>query len=415
LERNVITVKYVVILGDGMADFPLEALGGKTPLQHARIPHMDQLARQGIMGLAKTVPEGMNPGSDTANLSVLGYNPQRFYNGRSPFEAASMGIDMEETDVTFRCNLVTVTPEADYGEKTMLDHSADEVTTEEGAALIREVQERWGGGDINFYPGTSYRHLMVWKKGPFRWKLTPPHDILDRKIKPYLPAGEGSETIAEIMRESAGFLEEHAINRERKKRGLGPANSLWIWGEGKKPLLKDFSARYHLKGSVISAVDLVKGIGKCAGMEIIDVPGATGNIDTNFKGKAKAALDALGSGRDFVYIHLEAPDEASHRNELDNKVKSIEYIDHQVVRIVKEGLDHMGYGYRLMVLPDHYTPLSLRTHTRDPVPFLIYDSCRPLKDREQVYDEAHARKAGLYFSEGYRLMDFFLTGQQGQG
>ncbi len=401
-------VKYVVVLGDGMADFPLKALQGKTALQWARIPHMDRLARQGIMGLAKTVPEDMNPGSDTANLSVLGYDPHRYYNGRSPFEAASMGIQMAETDVSFRCNLVTVSTEEEYEEKTMLDHSSDEISTGEGAALIREVQERWGGGEINFYPGTSYRHLMVWQQGPERWKLTPPHDILDRKVGPYLPAGEGSETLSQIMRESAGLLEAHPINAKRKQRGLGPANSLWIWGEGKKPLLKDFTSKYGLKGSVISAVDLVKGIGICAGLEIIEVEGATGTIHTNFRGKAEAALKALGSGQDFVYIHLEAPDEASHRNELENKVKSMEYIDEQVVKTLREGLE--GEDYRLMVLPDHYTPLSLRTHTKDPVPFLIYDSRRP-REVDQSYDEVQAGSTGLYFPEGYRLMDFFLTGE----
>jgi len=252
---------------------------------------------------------------------------------------------------------------------------------------------------------------MVWKQGPYSWKLTPPHDILERKVKPYLPAGEGSQILLRIIRESAPFLEDHPINRERKKRGLRPANSLWIWGEGKKPLLQDFPGKYGLKGSVISAVDLVKGIGICAGLEIIEVPGATGNIHTNFRGKAAAALEALQAGQDFVYLHLEAPDEASHRNELENKVKSIEYIDDQVVKTVKEGLDQRGFAYRIMVLPDHYTPLSLRTHTKDPVPFVIYDSRRTLKEKEQAYDEAHAAASGLYFPEGHRLMDFFLTGK----
>ncbi len=393
-----------------MADYPIDALAGKTPLQRARIPTIDGLASQGLLGLAKTVPEDMNPGSDTANLSVLGYDPHRYYSGRSPFEAASMGVALEETDVTFRCNLVTVSPEAAYEERVMLDHSADEITTAEGAELIRAINDRWGGKDLTFYPGISYRHLLVWKQGPYRWKLTPPHDILDRKLTPYLPAGEGSEVILKITRESALFLKDHPVNKKRITKGLGPANSIWIWGEGKKPLLVPFFEKYGLKGSVISAVDLIKGIGMCAGLEIITVPGATGNINTNFRGKAEAALDALKAGQDFVYIHLEAPDECSHMNERDGKVRSIELIDSQVVKVVKEGLDNLGEDYRIMVLPDHYTPLSLRTHTRDPVPFLIYDSTAGTQLAAQVYDEEHARCAGLYFPEGHRLMDFFLTG-----
>jgi 2,3-bisphosphoglycerate-independent phosphoglycerate mutase len=401
-------LKYVVILGDGMADYPIKELGGATPLQCAKKPTLDSLAKQGSLGLVKTVPEGMSPGSDTANLSVMGYDPHRYYSGRSPFEAASMGVDLKETDITFRCNLVTLSAEASYEDKVMLDHSAGEITSREGAELIRGIDERWGQKNIVFYPGISYRHLMVWHEGPYRWSLTPPHDILGKKVGAYMPAGEKSEIISLMMQESTSFLENHPVNQRRAERGLGLANSLWIWGEGKKPLLPSFSHKYGLKGSVISAVDLIKGIGICAGLEIIEVPGATGNLDTNFQGKAEYALKALRSGQDFVYIHLEAPDECSHRNELENKIKSIELIDEQVIKVVKEGLDLQGEDYRLMILPDHYTPVSLRTHTDDPVPFLIYDSHQLEENPHQAFDEKHAQEAGIYLSEGYRLMDHFL-------
>jgi len=401
-------LKYIVILGDGMSDYPVPELGGKTPLQCADTPAIDYMTKRGILGMAKTIPEGMPPGSDTANLAVMGYNPREYYSGRSPFEAASMGIHMNDTDITFRCNVVTLSEDEPYDEKLLLDHSSDEITSEESSELIKTINEHFSSASIKFYPGVSYRHLMVWDKGPYEWDLTPPHDIIDKKVGDYLPKGTQSEIIEHMMRESFGLLSRHPVNKSRIARGLKPANSIWIWGEGKKPALSSFYDKYKLKGSVISAVDLIKGIGLCAGLESIDVEGATGNIHTNFKGKAAAALEALKRGRDFVYIHVEAPDECGHRYEIENKVKAIELIDNQIVRVLKEELEKSGEDFKMMILPDHPTPLSLRTHTREPVPFVIYQSNNEADNASQVYDEPGAKATGLYFDEGYKLMDYFI-------
>lgn len=405
-----IVLKYVVILGDGMADFPIEVLDNKTPLQYAHIPNIDYCAQHGVLGMVKTVPSGLAPGSDTANLSVIGYNPYEYYSGRSPFEAASMGVEMSETDVSFRCNLVTLSEEEPYEQKYMLDHSADEITTEEARELISTVIDYLSTEFIKFYPGISYRHLMVWDKGPYEWDLTPPHDIIGSQIKEHLPRGNQAELIEAMMRKSHEFLSAHFINKNRIAKGLRPANSLWIWGEGKKPLLSSFYEKYKIKGSVISAVDLIKGIGICAGLDSIEVEGATGNIHTNFLGKAQAALEELKNGKDFVYIHIEAPDECGHRQEMENKIKSIELIDSKVVKVVKEGLDRMGEEYKIMILPDHPTPLVLRTHTSDPVPFLIYEKKNEKNVPTQTYDEFSAAKTGVFIEEGYKLMDYFIKG-----
>ena len=401
-------MKYVVVLGDGMSDYPVAELGGKTPLQFADKPNIDRLARGGMLGLAQSVPTGMSPGSDTANLSVMGYDPRIYYSGRSPFEAASMGIVLQETDVTFRCNLVTLSPGNTYEESVMLDHSADEITTDEARELLSAVAQQLTKADLTFYAGVSYRHLMVWQHGSLDWNLTPPHDILGRPIKDYLPKGPQSGLLTEMMKKSAQFLTNHEINQQRVARGLRPANSIWIWGEGKKPVLTSFEEKYGLKGAVISAVDLIKGIGLCAGLESIDVEGATGNLHTNFCGKAEAALQALARGLDFVYIHIEAPDECGHRQEVLNKVKAIEFIDDKVVKTLVDGLDRMGDDYRIMVLPDHATPLSLRTHTMDPVPFVIYQKSKERNLPAQTYDETAAADAGIFIGEGYTLMDIFL-------
>ena len=403
-------MKYIVVLGDGMADYPVKELNNKTPLQYARTPTMDYMAKHGIQGLVKTVPEGMPAGSDTANMAVFGYDPFVFYSGRSPFEAASMGVPMLDTDITFRCNLVTVSGDEPYEEKVMIDHSADEITTDEARELLKAVSEYLSTEVIKFYPGISYRHLMIWDNGPYDWKLTPPHDILGQKVKDYMPKGIGSEIIEEMTKKSSQFLSEHDINKKRVARGLKPANSIWIWGEGKKPLLSSFYKKYNLKGSVISAVDLIKGIGMCAGMDVIDVEGATGNIHTNFIGKAEAALNELARGNDFVYVHVEAPDECGHRYEIENKYKAIEFIDNQVVKVIKDGMERIGEDYKMIILPDHPTPLSLRTHTSEPVPFLIYQSNNELDNLIGTYDEFTAKDAGLYFPEGYKLMDFFIKG-----
>jgi len=401
-------MKYIVILGDGMADYPIEQLGNKTPLQYAHTPMMDYLAQHGEIGLVKTVPEGIAPGSDVANLSVMGYDPYKYYSGRSPLEAASIGIELADTDITFRCNLVTLSDDEPYAYKTMIDYSSDEISTEEARILIEDVNKYLRTDSITFYPGISYRHLMVWNNGPYDFSLTPPHDILEKKITDYLPAGPNGNIILDMMQRSYDFLKAHPINLNRMENGLRPANSIWIWGEGKKPALSSFYDKYHLKGSVISAVDLIKGIGICAGLKSIDVVGATGNIHTNFIGKAEAALQELKNGQDFVYVHVEAPDESGHRYEIDNKVKSIEFIDEKIIKTLKNELDSMNEDYSIMVLPDHPTPLKLRTHTSEPVPFLIYRSNRINENTVQSYDEFTAKESGLFFSEGYKLMDYFL-------
>jgi 2,3-bisphosphoglycerate-independent phosphoglycerate mutase len=401
-------LKYVVILGDGMADYPVESLGGKTPLAAAAIPHMDALAGAGILGLVQTVPDGMAPGSDTANLAVLGYDPCAYFSGRSPFEAASMGVALGNEDITFRCNLVTISEGDAYGERRMLDHSADEISTGEARELIESVRQHFSDGDMTFYPGVSYRHLLVWHKGPREWLLTPPHDILGQAVQPYLPAGPAAARVLQMMEESAVFLPRHPVNIERVRRGLRPANSIWIWGEGVKPQIPLFFEKYGIRGGVISAVDLIKGIGVCAGLDVIDVPGATGNLHTDFRGKAQAALDALEEGLDFVYIHIEAPDECGHRQETENKVKAIELIDSLTLKTLREGLDQMGEPYKILLLPDHATPLAVRTHTMDAVPFVIFDSRSSQPMVSRGYDEQAAADAGLFIREGYRLMDLFL-------
>ncbi|MBU3181220.1 cofactor-independent phosphoglycerate mutase [Clostridium psychrophilum] len=403
-------MKYIVVLGDGMADYPIKELDNQTPLQYASTPTMDYMAKHGIQGLVKTVPNAMPAGSDTANMAVLGYDPFVYYSGRSPFEAASIGVAMLDTDVTFRCNLVTLSEDEPYEEKIMLDHSAGEITTEESGVLLKALSEFLSTEGIKFYPGIGYRHLIVWDKGPYKWTLTPPHDILGQKVKKYMPKGPGSEIIEEMTKKSSKFLSDHDINKKRIARGLKPANSIWVWGEGRKPLLSSFYEKYKLKGSVISAVDLIKGIGMCSGMDVIDVEGATGNINTNFKGKAKAALDEMAKGNDFVYIHVEAPDECGHRAEVENKYKAIELIDDQIVKYIKEEMERIGEDYKMIILPDHPTPLSLRTHTHEPVPFLIYQSNDEKDNGYDTYNEVTAKEAGLYFPKGYKLMDYFIKG-----
>jgi 2,3-bisphosphoglycerate-independent phosphoglycerate mutase len=404
-------MKYVVILGDGMADWKVEELGGKTPLQYSNTENFDYFAKHGEVGMVKTVPTGMNPGSDTANLAVFGYDPAIYYSGRSPYEAASIGVPMEATDVTFRCNFVTLSQEEEYGNRVMLDHSSDEITTAEATVLLAAVREAFATEEIEFHEGISYRHIMLWHEAPYEFKLIPPHDIIGKTVRDFMPKGPGSEKIHEMMEKSANLLKDHPVNLARIARGLKPANSIWIWGEGKKPLLTNFEEKYGLKGSVISAVDLIKGIGLCADMNIVEVEGATGNVHTNFKGKADAALKELENGADFVYVHVEAPDECGHRNELGNKVKSIELLDEKVAKVIKEGLDKRGEAYKILVLPDHPTPLAIRTHTGDPVPFVIYDSTKKVNVEEATYDEEYANSTGLYIEEGYKLMDLFIKGE----
>jgi 2,3-bisphosphoglycerate-independent phosphoglycerate mutase len=400
-------LKYIVILADGMADFKVSELGNKTPMQFAKKDNFDYFAAKGEVGMVSTIPFGMPPGSDTANLAVMGYDPAVYYSGRSPFEAASMGVELEDTDITFRCNVVTLSEGESYKHRVMLDHSADEITTEEAAVLIEALKSELERQDMKLHAGISYRHLLVWNNAPKDYKLIPPHDIIGRKIEEYLPTGKDSLVLLEMMEKSVPILEKHPINLDRISRGLKPANSVWIWGEGKKPLLSKFKDKYGLEGTVISAVDLIKGIGKCAGLKVVEVEGATGNVHTNYLGKAEAALEALKNGDDFVYIHVEAPDECGHRNERDNKVKSIELIDKKIAGYIKSELDKMGIKYKIMVLPDHPTPLILRTHTSDPVPFAIYDSSKE-KNNNFSFDEEGALLSGLKFEEGYKLMDYFI-------
>jgi len=399
-------VKYIVILGDGMSDYPVPELGNKTPLQVAKKPNIDRLAQYGQLGLVKTVPETLPPGSDVANLSVLGYEPEKYYTGRSPLEAASIGIDLKDTDVTFRTNLVTLSEAERYEDRVMVDYSSDEISTEEAHQLLDTIQAHFNNELYTYYKGISYRHCLLWEKGSLDLDLTPPHDILGKRIADYLPSGKDSLPLLKMMKESQGLLENHPVNLKRKEKGLRPANSIWIWGEGKKPALDPFKNKYGLSGAVISAVDLIKGLGILAGMDSIDVKGATGNIDTNYLGKAQAALDALSQGKDFVFVHIEAPDECGHRYEIDNKVKSIELIDELVVASLIKGLE-VYEDYKILVLPDHPTPLSLRTHTRDPVPYILYQKSRAKKGSSMTYNEKNAQDAGIFIGSGPDLMAKF--------
>lgn len=400
-------MKYAVILGDGMADTPVPMLGGKTPLEAAEKPNMDLLARRGELGLVKTVPDTCKPGSDVANLSVMGYDPARYYTGRSPLEAVSIGIPLKDSDRTFRCNLVTLSEEEPYAEKTMVDYSSDEISTPEADELIRAVDEALRTDLIRFHTGISYRHCMVWDGAPQDFTLTPPHDISDRKIADYLPRGSRADAVLAMMEKSYALLKDHPVNAARRARGLRPANSIWLWGDGSKPQLPAFWEKYGVRGAMISAVDLLKGIGICAGLRSIDVAGATGNIHTNFDGKAAAAIQALTQdGDDFVYIHVEAPDECGHRGETENKVRSIELIDEKIVGPLMRALE--GQPHSILVLPDHPTPLAIRTHSGDPVPYILYRTGGT--GSGLAYTEANAASTGVFVEPGYTLMDRFLAG-----
>lgn len=398
-------MKYIVMLGDGMADYPVEALGGKTPLEVAKKPNIDRLARGGRLGMVKTVPDGLKPGSDVANLSAMGYNPLKCYTGRSPLEAVSIGIQMDDTDVAFRCNLVTLSDDAEYAEKTMVDYSSGEITTAEAEELIRAVDEAFRTDEILFYPGISYRHCMIWHQGPVGLNLTPPHDISDRKITEYLPQ---NPVILDLMKRSYEILKDHPINQDRMARGLNPANSIWLWGEGTRPGVTGFEAAYGVKASVISAVDLIKGIGLCAGMKVIEVEGATGNIDTNFKGKGEAALKTLLDGQDLVYIHVEAPDECGHHGDLEGKIQAIERIDQDIVGPLLKGLEEAGEDYSILVMPDHPTPISIKTHISDPIPYLLYCSTDVTDSGIDTYTEKTGKSTGVYVEPGYLLMQQLL-------
>lgn len=398
-------MKYVIVLADGCADRALEVLGGKTPLEASKTPNMDFFAENGSLYYVKTVPDGLKPGSDVANLSVMGYDPHLYYTGRSPLEAASIGVELKENQTAFRANTVTLTDEADYADKTMADYSAGEISTEESTQLLQAVEAELGGGDIHFYPGVSYRHLFVWDNAPESFKLTPPHDISDKKIKDYLP---DNPVILDLMKKSENILKNHSVNQKRIAMGKNPATSLWIWGEGKKPALSSFEELYGIKGAVVSAVDLIKGIGILAGMKSIDVEGATGNINTNFDGKAKAAADALlNDGCDLVYVHLEAPDECGHQGDALGKTKSLELIDEKIIGYIKARLDESGEDYKFMVLPDHPTPVSIKTHSGESIPCVMYKKGEH-RATGNVYTEKCAQENGAVRSVGHELMKEFL-------
>jgi 2,3-bisphosphoglycerate-independent phosphoglycerate mutase len=400
------TMKYVVLLGDGMADEPMAELGGKTPLQCAHTPNMDRLAREGQVGLAQTIPEGFPPGSDVANLSVFGYDPASCYSGRSPLEAASMGVSLNAEDVSFRLNLVTLGQKD--GQEIMEDFSAGHISTEEARAIVLTLQKELGTDRFQFYPGVSYRHLLVWRGGVDSMSFTPPHDITGQPVEGKLPRGEGSDSLLDLMDRARTILASHPVNLQRQAAGKRPANAAWFWGQGRAPHMPTMQERFGLTGAVISAVDLIKGIGIYAGLDVIEVPGATGYIDTNYRGKAEFALEALQT-RDYVYVHVEAPDEASHAGMLQEKIRAIEAFDELVVGTVFEGLQSMG-AFRLLIAPDHPTPVSLMTHTDKPVPFILYGSQGEFRSDKPVsgYDEAAAASTGVFLSQGYRMMEMLV-------
>lgn len=398
-------MKYLVLIPDGMADEKIEALGNRTPMEAANKPTMDALAKKSLVGTVSNVPEGMVPESDTANMAILSFDPKTYSKGRSPLEAVSMGIEMQPDETAYRCNVVTLSDEGDYDDKIILDHSADEITTAEADELIKALEEKLGNEYRRFYTGVSYRHCLIWKNGNDKYNFMRPHDILGKRIGEYLPKAEdGGEEFYRLMRESFDILNHHPVNEARRARGLKPANSAWLWSPGKKPQLPNFREKWGLNAAVISAVDLIKGIGLCAGMKSIDVEGATGNVHTNYTGKANAAIEAFREGHDYVYIHVEGPDECGHRAELENKVLSVELIDQKILKPVYEYLQSTGEDFRIMILPDHPTPIRLRTHTILPVPFMIYDS-KTTVDGVDCFCEESATAKNYYVANGHTLME----------
>lgn len=398
-------MKYIVVLGDGMADEPIEALGDKTVLEYANTPCLDRLSKLSEIGMAHTIPDGMKPGSDTANLSVLGYDPKKYYSGRSPLEALSIGVPMKETDIALRCNIVTISDDdVPFEEKTIIDHSADEISTEDCAVLLNAVKEQLENEIYHFYVGTSYRHCLIWNNGTVV-ELTPPHDVLTQKIGQYLPK---DAVLREMMKKSYEILKNHPMNIERKKKGLNPANCCWFWGAGTKPMLSSFTEKTGKKGMMISAVDLLKGIAVGAGMGVANVEGANGGLHTNYEGKTDAAVKALfEDGYDFAYIHVEAPDEMGHQGSCEKKVQAVEFLDQRVIKRLTDSLDAKQIDYRLLVMPDHPTPVRVRTHTSDNVPYLLYDSTDE-KAENWNYNEKDAAKSGILIENGYTLIDRLL-------
>ncbi len=411
-------MKYLVMLGDGMADYKIESLGNKTPLEKANKPCMDYIAKNGFNGIAKTVPDDMVPESDTANLAILGYDPKIYSKGRSPLEASSMGLEMTPSQYAFRCNVVTLSDGDVYENRVMLDHSAGEITTAESSQLIQAIEEKLGNNIRHFYPGVSYRHCLIYDNPPGYDKneriydFSRPHDIIGKTIKDYLPQGAIGYKYRELFEASTKILDEHPVNIERRKQGKNTANSIWLWSPGKKPQLSLFKDKFGLKGTVISAVDLIKGIGLCAGMRSIDVEGATGNYKTNYSGKADAAISAFKDGDDFVYIHVEAPDECGHTADVENKVKSIEDIDSKILAPVMKYLDSTGERYKILLMPDHPTPCSIRTHSHENVPFAIYDSENHLSQGVEAFTEDNAASTDFYIPDGHNILEKLFINKQ---
>jgi len=394
-------MKYAILIGDGMADYPLDELQGRTPLAAAKTPNMDFLATHGELGLVRTIPQGMEPGSDVANLAIMGYDPAVYHTGRAPLEAASMGVNLAPHEVAFRCNLVTLHHAAD-GDIFMEDYSSGHISSGEARELIISINQNMGNGSRRFYPGVSYRHLLVWQGGQEDWRTYPPHDLSGQSVREYL-TGQGKEKpLLDLIRSSWPILAQHPVNQVRRERGQKPATSIWLWGQGRAPQMPTLQERFGLTGAVISAVDLMRGIGIYAGLKPILVPGATGYLDTNYAGKVAAALDALET-MDFVYLHVEAPDEAGHSGELQNKLQAIEDFDYRVVGPMLQGLQSLG-PHRLLLLPDHRTPLSLKTHSPEPVPFVLYDSRRHPNRQARRFNEFAAEHTGLFVEKADLLI-----------
>lgn len=401
-------MKYALILFDGMGDYPIEKLGGKTPLEYADTPYIDSLAKTAEIGLVKTVPDGYKPGSDVANLGALGYDATVCYTGRSPLEALSIGIDMEQDDLAMRTNTVTLSDDEDFSQKTMVDYSAGEITTEESRELLRYVNEKLGDDKYIFYGGVSYRHCLIVKHATPAEDLTPPHDISGKKIGEYLPKGALGEKLTQLIKRSYEILNDHPINKKRIAQGKNPANAIWFWGEGTRPSIENFEEKYGRSGAMVSAVDLLKGIAIGSGMQSIDVDGATGTLASNFEGKAKAAIDALDSGKDFVMVHLEAPDECGHQGDVDGKVKAIEIIDRKILGAIYEHLKASGEDFAILVMPDHYTPVSILTHSREPVPYMMYCSKKALGNIGE-YSEKAAESSGIFYEKPFEMTKKFFA------
>jgi 2,3-bisphosphoglycerate-independent phosphoglycerate mutase len=402
-------MKYLILIPDGCGDWPIESLGGKTPLEAAGIRHMNGLAAKSEVGTVKTIPDGFEPGSDVANLSILGFDPAIYLTGRASLEAVGAGVEMKADEVAFRVNLITVEGNGAYDDLLIKDHSAGDISNEEAEVLIQHLHRELGGENMRFYPGVSYRHLLITSRLSPRVKLTPPHDVLNQPLCRHLPReGEDADKMTDMLRRGYALLNEHPINVKRRENGQNPANSIWFWGQGSKPALTDFEEKYGVKGSIISAVNLVKGIGHCAGLSVLTVPGATGTLHTNYAGKAEYAINEFKNGVDFVYVHVEAPDECSHSGDLEGKLESLRRIDEGIAKPVLDYLKNQGEPYRVLILPDHMTPVSTRTHTAEPVPFVLFDSedVKP-EGEEKAFSEAMGKK-GMFFNSGYELADYFF-------